>query len=152
MEFISTFEKQLDSKRRFVVPQEFRAAAAEGVFIFPSFEADCIEGGGRALRDRYRDLIEAAPFGDPLRLQLETTVFGGMFELAYDGAGRIVLPESLCDDFGIGTDIALVGLRERFQIWPLEAFKAHRASARAALRQGVPAFLASQRAAKGAAA
>src|SRR3712207_7546167 len=54
--FRSTFEKQLDSKRRIVVPQEFRAAASgpfEGVFCFPSIEADCIEGGGKALFDRY---------------------------------------------------------------------------------------------------
>jgi hypothetical protein len=37
--FLSTFEKQLDSKRRIVVPLEFRAAVAGpfgGVFCFPS--------------------------------------------------------------------------------------------------------------------
>ena len=52
--FLSTFEKQLDAKRRIVVPQDFRAAVSgpfEGVFCFPSIEADCIEGGGKALFD-----------------------------------------------------------------------------------------------------
>ena len=55
--FLSTFEKQLDAKRRIVVPQEFRAQTAgpfDGVFCFPSIEADCIEGGGKPLFDRYR--------------------------------------------------------------------------------------------------
>ncbi len=50
--FLSTFEKQLDNKRRIVVPMDFRAAAAGpfgGVFCFPSIEADCIEGGGKPL-------------------------------------------------------------------------------------------------------
>ena len=50
--FLSTFEKQLDAKRRIVVPQEFRALVSgpfDGVFCFPSIEADCLEGGGKAL-------------------------------------------------------------------------------------------------------
>ena len=68
--FLSTFEKQLDAKRRIVVPMEFRALAAgpfDGVFCFPSIEADCIEGGGKALFDRYNSVIEELEFGDPLR-------------------------------------------------------------------------------------
>ena len=79
--FLSTFEKQLDGKRRIVVPQEFRALTAgpfDGVFCFPSIEADCIEGGGKALFDRYQGLIEELPFGDPVRSALETSIFGGV--------------------------------------------------------------------------
>ena len=51
--FLSTFEKQVDAKRRIVVPQEFRALISgpfDGIVCFPSIEADCIEGGGRAVR------------------------------------------------------------------------------------------------------
>ena len=71
--FISTFEKQLDSKRRIVVPQDFRAQTAgpfDGVFCFPSIEADCIEGGGKSLFDRYVGVIEELEFGDPIRSAL----------------------------------------------------------------------------------
>ena len=83
--FLSTFEKQLDAKRRIVVPQEFRAQTAgpfDGVFCFPSIEADCIEGGGKALFDRYAALIEELEFGDPIRSALEQSVFGGMAQLS----------------------------------------------------------------------
>ena len=68
--FLSTFEKQLDAKRRIVVPQEFRASVSgpfDGVFCFPSIEADCIEGGGKALFDRYQSVIDELDFGDPIR-------------------------------------------------------------------------------------
>ena len=68
--FFSTFEKSLDAKRRIVVPQEFRAAVSgpfDGVFCFPSVEADCIEGGGKALFDRHESLINELEIGDPLR-------------------------------------------------------------------------------------
>ena len=48
--FLSTFDKQLDAKRRIVVPADFRAAVSngpfDGVFCFASIEADCLEGGG----------------------------------------------------------------------------------------------------------
>ena len=149
--FLSTFEKQLDGKRRIVVPQEFRAAAAgpfEGVFCFPSIEADCIEGGGQALFDRYVSLMEELPFGDPLRSALETSVLGGMHQLAFDSAGRITLPESFCEAFGLSEWVAVVGLGDRFQIWSREAFQAQRALQRQAAREGLATLRNAQRGAQ----
>ncbi len=149
--FSSTFEKQLDAKRRIVVPQEFRAAAAsaptgsafDGVFCFPSIEADCLEGGGHALFQRYQALIEARPFGSELRTALEFSVIGGMRQLPFDPAGRIVLPESLCSDLGLTDWVAVVGLGDRFQIWPLDAFRARRDAQRMAARKGLAELYAS---------
>ena len=149
--FLSTFEKQLDAKRRLVVPQEFRALAAgpfDGVFCFPSIEADCIEGGGKALFDRYVGVIEELPFGDPLRSALETSILGGMAKLSFDPAGRITLPETLCDLFGLTDEVVLVGLGDRFQIWARDAFQAHRAAQRELAREGLAELRAQQRAAK----
>ncbi len=149
--FLSTFEKQLDAKRRIVVPQEFRSLAAGpfgGVFCFPSIEADCLEGGGQALFQRYAALVEELPFGDPLRSALETTVFGGMAQLGFDTAGRITLPEVICEQFGLTDWVALVGLGDRFQIWPRDAFRAHRAEQRLAAREGLAQMRAAQRLAK----
>jgi MraZ protein len=149
--FLSTFEKQLDSKRRIVVPQEFRAAAAssfEGVFCFPSIEADCLEGGGKALFDRYEGLIEELPFGDPLRSSLELVVYGGMNQLSFDSAGRITLPERLCEQFGLTDWVVVVGLKDRFQIWDRDRFHAWREEQRAAAREGLIQLRQQQRAAK----
>jgi MraZ protein len=123
--FLSTFEKQLDAKRRIVVPMEFRAQLTgpfQGVFCFPSIEADCIEAGGKALFDRYLAVI--------------------------DTAGRITLPETLCDMLGLTDWVSVVGLGERFQIWPREAFQAHRAAQRDLARQGLAELRAQQRAAR----
>src|SRR5246127_2458776 len=149
--FLSTFEKQLDAKRRIVVPQEFRAFAAgpfDGVFCFPSIEADCLEGGGKALFDRYMGVICELEFGDPLRSALETSVLGGMAKLSFDTAGRITLPEALCEMFGLTDWVVVVGLGERFQIWSREAFQAHRAAQRELAREGLAQLRAQQRAAR----
>jgi MraZ protein len=149
--FHSTFEKQLDAKRRLLVPQEFRAAAAspfDGVFCFPSIEHDCIEGGGQAFFDTYLGVIDELAFGDPLRSALEASVLGGMTRLAYDSAGRITLPDGLCQAFGLTDWVALVGLGERFQIWPRQAWVAHRGEQLKLARAGLPALRAQQRAQK----
>ena len=145
--FISTFEKQLDAKRRIVAPQEFRLAVApfDGLFCFPSIEADCIEGGGKALFDDYAALIDEFPLGDPTRTALETTVMGGMVQLSFDTAGRITLPESLCDMFGLSDWVAVVGLGDRFQIWDRDAFRAHRAEMLKAARSGLADLRRAQR-------
>lgn len=146
--FLSTVEKQLDAKRRIVLPQDFRTAAAgqfDGVFCFPSIEADCIEGGGQALFDTWLGVIDELPFGDRLRTALETSVLGGMAKLAYDTAGRITLPEALCERFGLTDWVAVVGMRTRFQIWSRDAFQAHRARQQNIARADLPAFRAQQR-------
>ncbi len=149
--FLSTFEKQLDDKRRIVVPQDFRALVSgpfNGVYCLPSVEADCIEAGGKALFDRYHDLIEELPFGDPIRSALEVSIYGGAAQLSFDSAGRITLPETLCQDFGITDWVVVVGLNERFQIWDRDAFRAHRAKQRLAAREGLADLRNQQRLAR----
>ena len=146
--FLSTVEKQVDAKRRIVLPQDFRAAAAgafDGVYCFASFEGDCLEGGGQALFDTYNDLVDELPFGDPVRSAMETSVFGGMVKLAFDTAGRITLPEAMCEEFCLTDWVCLVGLRTRFQIWSREAFKTHRARQRELARDGLHILRAQQR-------
>lgn len=149
--FLSTFEKQVDAKRRIVVPQEFRALVSgpfDGIVCFPSIEADCIEGGGRALFDRYIALMDEMPFGDPVRSAIELSVLGGQAKMNFDTAGRITLPEQLCDQFSLTDWVVLVGLGDRFQIWEREAFQAHRAAQRELARAGLAELRAQQRAAK----
>jgi MraZ protein len=149
--FFSTFEKPLDAKRRIVVPAEFRTAVAgpfDGVFCFPSVEADCIEGGGKALFDRNEALINELDPGDPLRYSLEFTLRGGMARLSFDTAGRITLPENLCEMFGLTDIVTVVGLGDRFQVWSREAFQKERLAHRQSARDGLAAMRAQQRAAK----
>jgi MraZ protein len=136
--FISTFEKQLDGKRRIVAPVEFRTAVApfDGLYCFPSIEADCIEGGGRALFDAYAALIDEFPLGDPTRTALETSIMGGMVQLSFDTAGRVTLPESFCEQFGLADWVTVVGLRNRFQIWPRDAFRERARQQREIAREG----------------
>jgi MraZ protein len=144
--FISTFEKQLDAKRRIVAPAEFRAAVApfDGLFCFPAIEFDCIEGGGKALFDKYAALIDEFAYGNPVRSALETSIMGGMVQLSFDTAGRITLPESFCEQFGLTDWVTVVGMGERFQIWPRDVFRERARRQREVAREGLLAHALSQ--------
>lgn len=151
--FLSTFEKQLDVKRRIVVPQDYRAALsgsavsgpADGVFIFPSIRSNCLEGGGQALFDRYGAMADELEFGDELRDSIERSVFGAMQRLSFDTAGRITLPENLCDQYGLTDWVAVVGMRDRFEIWERDAYLAQLPGDRASARQGIADMRTRQR-------
>ena len=135
--FLSNYEKQLDGKRRLLVPQEYRTAengAEHGVFCFFSITADCLEAGGDRLMAEYVARIEALPFGSDQRTALEESFYAGQRPLSYDGGGRITLPESLCEDAGLGEDVTIVGLGRRFQIWDRARWNARRAASRATAR------------------
>jgi MraZ protein len=145
--FLSTIDRQMDLKRRIVLPVEFRSAAGPlgGLFCFSSIEADCIEAGGQDLLKTYESLINELPFGDPLRSALETNVRGGFAALTWDTAGRVTLPESLCEQFGLTDWVSVVGMGERFQIWSKDAFIAHRERQRLIAREGLAAMRLEQR-------
>ena len=70
-----------------------------------------------------------------------------MVKLAYDTAGRITLPETLCQTFGLTDQVVVVGMGERFQIWAADAYRAHLARQREIAREGLPLLRTQQRAA-----
>ena len=149
--FLSTFEKQLDAKRRIVVPQDYRAALSgpqDGLFIFPSIRSNCIEGGGQQLFDRYGAMADELEFGDELRDSIERNVFGEMQRLSFDTAGRITLPEALCEQFGLTDWVAVVGMRDRFEIWERDAYRAQRAADRDFAKKGLADMRGRQREAR----
>ena len=138
--FLSTYEKQLDGKRRLLIPAEFRTAengAEHKVFCFPSIEADCLEAGGDHYFQALVSMIRGLPFGSAQRSALEWQVLGEQRPLAFDGGGRITLPEHLAQDAGLGEDVVIVGLGSRFQIWDRARWNARRDERRALARQAV---------------
>ena len=138
--FLSTYEKQLDAKRRLQAPQEFRTAengAATGLFCFPSIEADCLEAGGEGFVAAYRAFIDSIPFGDPFRAAMEGQFYGGLKQLSYDTAGRITLTEALVERGGLSSEVVMVGLGDRFQIWDRARWREHEAEQRKLAQQAM---------------
>lgn len=132
--FISTYVNKVDKKGRVSVPAEFRKVLAgdpfQGVFVFRSLQHPALEACSAEHMERLSDSLETLDL-PPEQLQLiESTIFGGSFQLPFDGEGRIVLPHSLQEFAGIADEAAFVGSRRTFHIWNPEAFAEHEAAQR----------------------
>jgi len=134
MLFLSTFEKSIDKKGRVSVPPAFRAVLAaeqfNGVVVYPSFVHGCIEACGMTRMQKMYERIEALdPFSEE-RDAFATAILGGSVQLAFDGEGRIVIPEAMLEKTGIKEIGVFIGKGATFEIWSKESFAAHEAQAR----------------------
>lgn len=138
--FLSTFVNKVDRKGRVSVPATFRAALAgqnfNGIVAFRSFKLPALEGSGIDRMEEMSARIDALDEFSEDRDSL-ASIFADAQQLAFDGEGRIVLPESLCQHAGITENAAFVGLGRTFQIWEPQQFERHQQELRErARRQG----------------
>ena len=126
--FFSTYESAIDAKGRVSVPASFRAALGGGnrVYVFPSFEGRaCLEAGGEALMNDYRQILARMSPHDPAREAIDHAVFGRSADLKMDDPGRIKLPDGHLAAAGIKTKLVFSGAFDRFRIWSPEAYAAY---------------------------
>ncbi len=132
--FLSTYVNRVDKKGRVSVPARYRAALAgqmfNGVIAFPSYVNPAIEACGLDFLEGLQDRLGAYdPFSEE-RDDLTTSIMSESHELAFDGEGRIVLPQALMSHADITTQVAFVGRGDHFQIWEPGAAERHKTEAR----------------------
>jgi MraZ protein len=126
--FLSTYVNKVDRKGRVSVPATFRSALAgqafNGIVAYRSFKLPTLEASGI---DRMEEMSARLDTLEQFSEEHEnlSVIFADSQQLAFDGEGRIVLPEILCAHAGITESAAFVGLGRTFQIWEPEALKQH---------------------------
>jgi MraZ protein len=144
MLFLSTYQNKIDKKGRVSVPAPFRAALGRlagkdeefsGIIAYGSFINRCIEACGI---ERIRKLSGRIELLDPFseeRDAFATTILGGSQQLAFDGEGRVMLPESLMVPAELSDMALFVGKGETFEIWEPRAFAEYSMRARELARE-----------------
>jgi MraZ protein len=149
--FVSTFINKIDAKGRVSVPAPFRAIlerdgyAGGGIYCYPSLDAPALDAGGQRLAANIDRLLDGLPDYSDERDELSVALYGDVHTLAIDGDGRIVLPEPLRTHAGLSTQVAFVGLGQKFQMWEPARFDERRAAARERARQHRNLFGAGRR-------
>jgi len=120
--FLSSFESVVDVKKRVSIPASFRKALSgeDAVFLWPSIEKPCLEGGGAELVRQFQKAISRLRPLDPRREALSFAIFGRGRSCRFDDGGRIVLEADLLHHAGVLDRARFVGLGDRFQIWSPE--------------------------------
>lgn len=132
--FLSTFENKIDKKGRISVPAQFRASLANqdfaGIVLYESFVNDCVEGCDI---DRIKQLSDSIDNLDPYsedRDAFATAILGGAVQLAFDGDGRVSLPENFITKIGLKEKAIFVGKGKTFEIWEPKKFKDYMSKAK----------------------
>jgi len=132
--FLSTYNNKVDKKFRVSVPAPFRTALAQqefqGIVVFKSSKYNALEGFGW---DRMVEMSERLDQFDMFSNEqddMASLIFGESRQLPFDGNGRVILPEDLCEFCGITDQAAFVGLGKKFQIWSPETLTARMENAR----------------------
>lgn len=132
--FLSTYSNKVDKKGRVSVPAPFRTVLVHqhfnGIVAYASFVNPCVEACGM---DRIEQLSASIDTLDPYseeRDAFATTILGGSTQLAFDGEGRVLLPEELMAEAGIKTQVVFVGKGATFEIWNPDRFDEYASKAR----------------------
>jgi MraZ protein len=151
--FLSTAVNKIDKKGRVSVPAAWRAAVLgqsfPGIIVFRSFKLEALEGCDV---ERMTEMSQRLDTLDQFSEEHESlaSIFADAQQLAFDGEGRIVLPEFLIQHAGIGETAAFVGQGRTFQIWEPRRWQDHSEALRTRMKQK-GATLPGQRPAAGAA-
>jgi MraZ protein len=132
--FIDTFINKIDRKGRISVPATYRAALAgqafQGIVAFPDFRQAAIRCSGMDWMTALTEKVNKVDLFSDEYDDLTASVFADAKQLAFDGEGRIMLPESLARHAAIGEAAAFVGRGYYFEIWQPEALETYKAQAR----------------------
>jgi len=139
-EFVGTCDGKVDSKNRILIPVDFRPEgrnAAEQIAFRLSYQRRCIEAQSRASFDELRAAIARMPLLSEERDEMESAIIAETHLIRPDGESRVILPPEMMREAGFapGTELALVGKGDRFEIWARSDWQAQRAAVKAKLRE-----------------
>lgn len=123
----SIYRHGVDEKRRVQIPAMWRPTG-QGieftVILWPqSNEGPCLRVLPPAKMAKLMADIDAMPNGDPKKTVLKRVIGGASVQVTVDKGGRICIPDEMARGAGIKSEVILVGLLDRFEIWNPERFE-----------------------------
>lgn len=124
--FYGQYEHSLDAKDRVIVPAKFREIIkehyAEKFYITRGLDR-CLfvftEEDWKEQEKQFRDM----PFTREESRKFNRLFFSGACETLCDKQGRILIPSYLKEYAGIKTDVVMIGISSRIEIWAKEKWE-----------------------------
>ena len=114
--FLGEFEHSIDDKSRLAVPARFRVALENGLYITRGLD-QCLVIWDEATWHAQADDIGALDWWENRPRRFQRRFFGGATRAVPDKLGRIVIPRNLREYAQLDTDVVVVGLGNRFEVW-----------------------------------
>ena len=116
--FLGEYRHSIDNKDRLTVPVRYRELMDEGAYIVRGFDRNLMVLTTKAF-EAISHRLEQMSVTDPLTRGLRRLIIGSASRLEIDKAGRILIPDFLCQTVGLACDheAVLVGQGSYFEIW-----------------------------------
>ncbi|MGN6640596.1 MAG: division/cell wall cluster transcriptional repressor MraZ [Mucilaginibacter sp.] len=123
--FLGEFECKLDAKSRMMIPaglkKQLPDAEREGLVINRGFEKHLVIYT-RKEWDKIVDELSRLNQYEKKTREFIRYFTRGASELSLDGSGRVLLPKSLLEYAGIGTDVVLACQFNKIEVWAQSAY------------------------------
>jgi len=113
---IGEFTHKLDDKRRITLPSSFRDDLGDSVVLTRGLDGCVFIYDQDNWTDITKQLSEL-PFGDSDSRGLSRFLLSGAKEVEIDSAGRILVPNFLCEFAGLDTEAVFAGVGTRVELW-----------------------------------
>jgi len=128
-QYLFRYEHGVDEKRRVQIPAKWRSEDANVVYTLMLWKKStqqppCLLVLPPTAMKRLVDKISAMPFSDPKAEALRRLLGANSDQVVPDKSGRICLPDEMAKKAGIGTQVVLIGMFDRFQIWNPDDYNA----------------------------
>jgi MraZ protein len=125
-QLLGEFDCKLDAKGRLMVPAALKKqlpdAEQEGLIINRGFEKNLVIYPKKVWDAIVTDLSKLNIYEKNNREFIRSFTRGAT-ELSLDAAGRVLLPKSLVDYAGIGSDLVLACQLDRIEVWDKKAYE-----------------------------
>lgn len=121
-ELLGQHRYQLDSKGRIALPARFRDAFGHGVFLTLGQDG-CLFAYPLDEWQRRSAEVRSRPLSGQEARAYARMFFGSAEPVELDAQGRLVIPQRLRNQVGLGREVVVVGVSERLEIWASEAWE-----------------------------
>jgi MraZ protein len=123
--FIGTFEHSIDDKGRLAIPARFRSELADGMFVTRGIDR-CLMVLTNEHWQRLVDGMSSLPMLQNDARRLQRHFFSGAAQLQTDRLGRVLIPQFLRDYAQLSSEVVVVGVMNRIEIWDQQGWAAER--------------------------
>lgn len=117
--FLGQYEHTIDEKGRMTIPARYREQVEGGAFITRGLSQNLLVFTATHFARIY-DHVNQMSITDPVASDLRRLIFSNAVQVEFDKAGRILIPQFLREAAQLGTQVAVAGVGEHFEIWSKE--------------------------------
>ena len=119
--FFGYYEHNLDNKGRLIIPSKMRDEAGYRVYIMKGFDGALAIYKEEKFIEKTKEL-ETLPFNKKAARDYLRMTLASACELEVDKIGRIQIPQTLLNKYGIGKELVIIGVGDHFEVWDKEKY------------------------------